>query len=72
MPTHGRLLGIEPLVSPGSAPDPAKLFDIMLMVQGGRTKTEAEYREIYKRAGFRLNRVIPTRSTLSILEVLPA
>lgn len=45
MPTHGRLLGIEALVAAENAPDPARLFDIMLMVRGdGRVRTETEYR----------------------------
>ncbi len=34
----------------------------------GRERTEAEFRELYERAGFRLTRVVPTESPFSVIE----
>jgi hypothetical protein len=73
MPASGRLLGIEALVAEGNEPHPSKISDLLMMVQGdGRERTEAEYRELYRRAGLEPRRVIRTGTTLSILEAVPA
>jgi hypothetical protein len=76
IPAHGRLLTIHPLVSevgPYSRKDVAILtMDMGMLVGGrGRERTEDQFRDLYCKAGFRLNRVIPTRSVLSIVEGVP-
>ena len=43
----------------------------MLVVVGGRERSEAEYGKLLDKAGFRLTRVIPTRSAMSIVEAVP-
>ncbi|MFN8456023.1 MAG: methyltransferase [Anaerolineae bacterium] len=54
------------------APTEAKLFDInMLVVAGGRERTEREYRTLFQAAGFNLTRIIPTHSPLSLIEGTP-
>jgi ubiquinone/menaquinone biosynthesis C-methylase UbiE len=56
----GRLLVIELVVPAGDQPNPAASIDLtMLVVVGGRERTEAEYRALYARAGFELTQVIP-------------
>lgn len=40
----------------------------MLVSAGGRERTEAEYRTLYQRAGFRLDRVVPTVTPFSLIE----
>ncbi|MGW0162269.1 methyltransferase [Mycobacterium sp. NPDC003323] len=40
----------------------------MLVSAGGRERTEAEYRALYQRAGFRLDRVVPTATPFSLIE----
>ena len=77
IPSHGRLLTIHALVPPGgpySRKDVAILTTDMGMLVGGRgrERTEGEFRDLYTKAGFSLNRVIPTRSLLSIAEGVPA
>ena len=42
----------------------------MLAVTGGRERTRAEYEALLDRSGFRLERVLPTRSEYSIVEAL--
>lgn len=44
----------------------------MLVHYGALERTEAEYRVLLKAAGFRLERVMPTQTALSIMEGIPA
>ena len=72
IPATGKLLVVEGVVPPGNGPSFTKLLDLnMLVVPGGQERTEAEYRELYRRAGFRLSRVVPTRSEVSVIEGVP-
>jgi O-methyltransferase domain len=69
----GKLLLIEHVVAPRDAGDIAKLIDLeMLAIAGGKERTEAEYRHLLAGAGWRLSRVIPTRSPAQIVEAEPA
>ena len=69
----GKLLLIEQVVAPGGAGDIAKLIDLeMLVIAGGKERTEAEYRHLLAGAGWRLSRVIPTGSPAQIVEAEPA
>lgn len=71
MPDHGKLLLVESILPPGNEPSPAKFIDvIMLLMTGGRERTEAEYRSLLRSNGFELTRVIPTSSMLSIIEAV--
>jgi O-methyltransferase len=68
----GRLLIVEMVMPPGDEPHPARMLDmVMLLLTGGMERTEQEYTELLGRAGFRLDRVIPTRSPVSVLEARP-
>ena len=68
----GRLLIVENVVPADDAPHPAYMLDmLMLLLTGGRERTEEEYAELLARAGFRLERMIPTRSSVSVLEAVP-
>ncbi len=65
----GRLLVIEAVIPPGNAPSPGKLLDVnMLVMTGGRERTEEEYRALFAAAGFRLERVVPAHPSASVLE----
>jgi hypothetical protein len=44
----------------------------MLTITGGRERTESEYAALLDKAGFKLKRVIPTDTFLSIIEAVPA
>jgi hypothetical protein len=73
MTGDARLLVIERVIPPGNAPAEAKLFDInMLVVIGGRERTEREYRALFAAAGLSLTRVIPTDLPLNLVEGTPA
>ncbi len=73
MGPEGRLLIVESVLPPGDTPHPGKVLDIvMLVLPGGQERTEAEYAALLEKAGFRLNRVVPTESAVSVLEAFPA
>ena len=70
-PPHARLLIVEAIVSEAPGPDFSKVLDVvMLAVTGGRERTPSEYEALLSRAGFRLERVIPTPSQYSIIEAV--
>lgn len=69
IPEHGKLLVVEMVVPDGNVPHESKILDLeMLTSPGGIERTEEEYRELYKAAGFRLTRTVPTRSPFSVIE----
>lgn len=71
---HGessRLLIVEMVLLPGDTPHPGKMTDIvMLTVPGGQERTEKEYRSLLGKAGFHLERVVPTDSAVSVIEAI--
>jgi hypothetical protein len=72
MGPNSRLLLVEMVLPAGDAPHPGKMLDmVMLVVPGGQERTEAEYADLLGKAGFRLARVIPTASAVSIVEAAP-
>jgi O-methyltransferase domain/Dimerisation domain len=70
---NGRLLIIEMVLPAGDTPHLGKILDIVMLVfPGGQERTESEYASLLGRAGFRMNRVVPTASAVSIVEAVPA
>ncbi len=58
---------------PAETPDWGKLLDIqMMVVVPGKERTKEEFAALFKRAGFRLTRIIPTRCPLSVVEGVAA
>jgi O-methyltransferase domain len=50
----------------------AKWLDLHMMVAAdGRERTEAEYRRLFADHGFRLTRVVPTATDISVIEGVP-
>jgi hypothetical protein len=69
---EGRLLIMERVIAEGKSSVDAKLFDInMLVIVGGRERTEQEYTNLLSGANFAVTRVLPTASPLSIIEAAP-
>jgi SAM-dependent methyltransferase len=65
----GTLLLVEMVIPPNNQPSPAQALDLnMLVVVGGRERTEEEYQRLLSGAGFRMLRVIPTHSPFSVIE----
>ena len=72
LPKDGRVILIEAVIPPGNEPDMGKVIDLeMLVMPGGRERTEQEFRVLFDRAGFDLTRIVPTKSPLSVVEAKP-
>jgi len=69
MDRKSRILVVDAVVPPGNELHPAKVMDILMMLLvGGRERTEEEFRELFQQAGLKLVKVVPTHSVLSIVE----
>lgn len=62
------LLVIDSVIPPGNEPGYVKLLDIEMLIIGGRERTKADFAAIFRKAGLKLTRIIPTKSPLSIVE----
>jgi O-methyltransferase/methyltransferase family protein len=69
----GRLIIIETVMPLGNEYHRAKFLDMNMLVlsEGGRERTEEEYRMLLDEAGFTLARVVPTAPPLSVVETIP-
>jgi hypothetical protein len=72
MKRDSKILLVEGVVPAGNVRSPTKIMDInMLVMTGGRERTEAEHQAILTKAGLRLSRVIPVTPSTSIVEAVP-
>ena len=72
MGNHARLLIVDLIKSPHGSPSPTIMFDVQMMViTGGLLRTGEEYGELVEKAGFKVNRILTTKSELSIIEGVP-
>jgi SAM-dependent methyltransferase len=69
----GRVIIIEAVMPPGNDYHHAKFLDVNMLVlsEGGRERTEEEYRMLLDEAGFTLTRVVPTAAWVSVIEAVP-
>jgi hypothetical protein len=66
---RGKIVLLEFVVPQGNAPHPSKVIDIeMLFFPGGRERMEPEWRELFANAGFKLTKIVPTKSPFSVIE----
>ncbi|MGH9601695.1 MAG: methyltransferase [Terriglobales bacterium] len=69
---QAKVILLEAVLPAGNEPHFGKMLDLeMLTLPGGRERTEEEFRALFAQAGYRLARVVPTKSPLSVLEALP-
>jgi ubiquinone/menaquinone biosynthesis C-methylase UbiE len=69
MGQRGKLLVVEGVVPNGNEPSVSKFFDMAMMVlPGGMERTGEEYRLLFEAAGFRLTRIVETRTWVSVIE----
>lgn len=69
---EGRVVLVEQVIADGNEPCPGKMMDIMmLLMEEGRERREAEFAAIFGAAGFRLNRLIPLLGPWFAIEALP-
>jgi hypothetical protein len=65
----GTLLLIENIVD--STARPPGLMDLLMLVLGGRERTEADFRALLAASGFAISRIIPAEVS-SVIECHPA
>jgi ubiquinone/menaquinone biosynthesis C-methylase UbiE len=65
-----KLYVMDMVVEPGNAPSFAKMVDLWALVfyGGGRERTRAEFESLFRAAGFRLIRAVPTSSFINTIE----
>jgi hypothetical protein len=73
MASGGRLLIVETVLPGPNEPSPARLLDLIMLANSprGLERTFEEYQDLLASADFRLARVIPTASTVSVIEAVP-
>lgn len=64
----GKVLVVESVIPEGNTPCFGKWLDLMMLLVNGMERTEEQYRQLFKAAGLRLNRVVPTAHEVSIIE----
>lgn len=73
MNPKGRVLVADPVIAAGNRREWGKLLDIQMMVLlSGKERTKDELAGLFKRAGLKLKRVIPTSCPLSVVEAVRA
>ena len=72
MQPNSRLILVDCVVPEGEEPHFSKFIDLnMLVMTGGKERTEKEFQQLLEAAGFKLLRVIPTELPTSIVEAEP-
>src|SRR5882724_435983 len=72
-PADARVILLEGVIAQGNAPNLGKWIDLeMLMLPGGKERTEEEYRALFAGAGFRVTRFVETKSPLGVIEAVKA
>ena len=72
LPTNGRALVCEMVVTDEPWPTPAKMLDVMMPVitEGGKERTKKEFADLFAASGLRLNRIVPTERPICVIEAV--
>ncbi len=72
MAKSGRVLLVDMVVPEDDAACFSKLLDLnMLVMNGGRERTKAEFRTLLDAADYKLTRIVPTMAPQSVIEAVP-
>jgi len=64
-----RVIAVDAVLTPGNEPHLGKWLDLeMLMLPGGRERTEEEFGKLFEKAGFKLTKVVRTKSPVCVIE----
>ncbi len=70
---NGTLLVMDNVIPETPQPHFGKLLDLeMMLMPGGRERTETEFRRLFTQAGFEIARIVPTRVSQSLIVAHPA
>jgi SAM-dependent methyltransferase len=70
MNPEGKILVIETVIPPLDEPCFGKWLDLMMLIVGGRERTEEQYRQLFSKAGLKLNRIVSTAHEISVIELV--
>jgi len=71
MRPQAKVLAVECVVPESGEPSFSKLLDLNMMVMtGGRERTEREFRELFGSSGLSITKVVSTASPLQIIEAI--
>lgn len=68
----GRILLVETVIPPLNEPCFGKWLDLMMLIVGGRERTEDQYRQLFRKAKLELNRIVTTNHEVSVIEAVSA
>lgn len=72
LPADGRVILLEAVIPAGNESGFGKILDLeMLVMPGGKERTEEEFSALLAGAGFTLTRIVPTASPVSVIEAKP-
>jgi hypothetical protein len=72
MSAEATLVVVERVIGPPNEMPEGKFSDLNMMVQyGAMERTRQEFEDLLKNSGFKMTKVIPTRSPQSIIVVQP-
>jgi hypothetical protein len=72
MAKNSRVLLVDMVVPENNTSSFSKLLDLnMLVMNGGRERTQAEFQALLNAADYKLTRIIPTMAPQSIIEAVP-
>ncbi len=72
-PADARVILLEGVITPGNEPHFGKWLDLeMLLLPGGRERNEEQFRELFADTGFRMTRVVSTKSPICVIEAVKA
>ena len=73
MPDHARLFIVEMVLPGRDEPHFGEILDmVMLALPGGEERNAKEYEALLAKAGFKLTSIVPTHSTVSVIEAVKA
>jgi len=64
----GRILLVETVIPSLNEPCFGKWLDLMMLIVGGRERTQEQYRRLFRQAGLTLSRIVPTAHEVSVIE----
>lgn len=72
-PADARVILLEGVIAAGNEPSLGKWIDLeMLLLPGGKERTEEEYRALFAGAGFRATQFVKTKSPMFVIEAVKA
>jgi hypothetical protein len=72
MAEKSKLLLVDMVVPDATSPSFSKLLDLnMLVMNGGRERTKAEFCALLDAADYKLTKIVPTMAPQSVMEAVP-